>query len=228
MLYINSLSELKLIDKINYEKIISVELEKKDLENISEKIYEFINLKLLNLSGNLITTISPKIKNLEKLEEIYLDRNNISILPEEFGELKKLKKVILSNNKIKILPDNFYNLENLELLNLSCNSLEILSDDISKLSKLEYLYLRENKLNYIPKYLSKIKVVKIFYNSYDNMDNLSFDCEYLQVEGLDKPLLNLPIGVQEIRLYLPKIKMKDIKVPFGCKLYEDDILKDNY
>ena len=57
------------------------------------------------------------------------------------------------------------------------------------------------------------------------MDNLSFDSEYLQIEGLNKPLLNLPIGVQEIRLYLPKIKVKDLKVPFGCNVYEDDVLK---
>ena len=57
------------------------------------------------------------------------------------------------------------------------------------------------------------------------MDNLSCDCEYLQVEGLEKPLINLPTSIQEIRLYLPKIKLRDIKVPFGCKVYEDDILK---
>lgn len=226
MLYINSLSELKLIDYINYEKISSVEIEKRDLETIPDKIYEFKNLKLLNLSGNLITSISPKIKNLINLEEIYLDRNLIEELPEEIGELKKLNKLILSNNNIKRLPDSFYNLENLEILNLSCNELYYLSDDISKMTKLEYIYLRNNKLRYIPRYLSQIKVVKLFYNSYENMDNLSFDCEYLQIENLDKPLLNLPIGIQEIRLYLPKIKK--IKVPFGCKLYEDDILQNNY
>ena len=219
------MSELRLIDYKNYEKILGVDIEKRDLEFIPEKLFEFTNLKILNLSGNLIKIISPKIKNLINLEEIYLDSNFIYDLPEEIGELKKLKKLILSNNKIKELPQHFYNLENLEILNLSCNSLHSLSDDLSKMKKLEYVYLRNNKLTYIPKYLSQIKVVKIFYNSYENMDNLSFDCEYLQIEDLNKPLLNLPIGVQEIRLYLPKIKINDIKVPYGCKIYEDDILK---
>jgi len=106
-MFISSLSELKLIDKQNYDKIISVELERKDLKEIPVKIYEFTNLKLLNLSANLITNISEKINNLQHLDELYLDRNSIEILPEEIGELKKLKKLILSNNKIKSLPDKF-------------------------------------------------------------------------------------------------------------------------
>lgn len=225
MLEITNISDLKLLDPKNYEKIINVELEKRDLKQVPEKIFEFTHLKILNLCSNLIKTIPKEISKLTNLEELYLDRNLICELPEEIGNLKKLKKIILSNNKLKSLPNNFYDLQNLEIINLSLNELELISDDISKLEKLDYLYLRNNKLKYIPKHLSKIKVIKLFLNSYENMDNLSYDCEYLHIENLDKPLLNLPVNVQEIRLYLPKINIKDIKVPFGCKVYEDDMLK---
>jgi len=224
MIDIKTLTELKYLDSKLYDKVLIIEISKKDIKEIPEKIFECINLKKLNLSSNLIKTIPKEIENLIYLEELYLDRNLITELPEEIGNLKNLKKIILSNNKIKNLPNNFYNLENLEILNLMCNELEYISDDINKLKKLEYLYLRNNKLRYIPKDISKIKVIKLFNDSYDNLDNLSLDCEYLHIENLEKELTNLPFGIQEIRLYLPKIKIKNIKLPFSCKLYEDDIL----
>jgi leucine-rich repeat protein SHOC2 len=226
MIDINNMNQLKCIDSRLYDKILKVHLDKRDLEYIPEIIFKFTNLQVLNLSSNLIKIIPNNIGDLVNLQELYLDRNHISEIPEEIGKLCKLRKVILSNNKIKYLPNSFYNLENLEILNISCNHLGLLSDDISKLEKLEYLYLRNNRLRYIPKDIAKIKVTKIFYDSYENLNNLSYECEYLQIENLDKPLTNLPINIQELRLYLPKLKLTEIKLPFGCKLYEDDILRN--
>ena len=225
MLDIDNMNQLKSMDSRLCDKILKVHLDKRDLEYIPDKIFEFTNLQVLNLSSNLIKEIPKNIGNLKNLQELYLDRNSITELPEEIGNLKKLKKIIISNNKITKLPDNFYNLENLEIFNISCNHLEMVSDDIKKLDKLEYLYLRNNKLRYIPREISKIKVVKIFSDSYENLNNLSYECEYLQIENLDKPLTNLPTNIQELRLYLPKLKLSEIKLPFGCKLYEDDILR---
>lgn len=226
MLDINNMDDLKYTNSNLYDKILEVHLDKRDIEEIPDKIFYMTNLRILNLSSNLIKNISCKIGKLVNLEELYLDRNHITELPEEIGNLKKLKKIILSNNIIKTLPKNFYNLENLEILNITCNQLEMITDDITKLKNLDYIYLRSNKLRYIPKEISKIKVVKIFSDSYENFDNLSYECEYLHIENLDKPLNNLPINIQELRLYLPKMKLTDIKLPFGCKLYEDDILRE--
>lgn len=226
MLDTNNMDEIKNADNNIYDKVFEVHLDKKDIERIPDKIFSMTTIRILNLSSNLITSIPSKIGNLINLEELYLDKNNITELPEEIGNLKKLRKIILSNNKIKNLPNNFYNLENLEIFNITCNHLEMISDDIVKLKKLEYIYLRKNKLRYIPKHISKIKVAKIYSDSYENFDNLSYKCEYLHIENLDKPLTNLPINIQELRLYLPKMKITDIKLPFGCKLYEDDILRN--
>jgi Leucine-rich repeat (LRR) protein len=226
MITIKSITELKYLDAKNYCKVLRVELDKLDLVEIPEKIYELTNLKVLILSSNLLTTISSKISKLTKLEELYLHRNRIEELPNEIGELKKLEKLILSENKIKRLPANFYNLSNLEILNIICNQLEVISDDIVKMTKLEYLYLRSNKLKYISKEVGKIKVAVICQDSYDNMNNLSENCEYLQISELRQPLKNLPINLKEIRLFLPL--RVDIKLPFDCKLYIDDALKENY
>ena len=89
------------------------------------------------------------------------------------------------------------------------------------MTKLEYIYLRANKLNYISKELSKVKELSIYTDSYANLNNLSGECEYLQINGLKQPLKNLPVTIKEIRLYEPIIK--DIKIPYGCSLYIDNI-----
>jgi len=224
MIDVKSLKELKYINAQLYSRVLRVELNKLDLETIPEKIFEFCNLKMLSLSSNLITKIPSQISNLKKLEELYLDRNKITELPEEIGDLPKLKKLILSNNKIRLLPNNFYNLTNLEILNFITNELEEITDDIGKLTKLEYLYLRSNKLRYISRHVAKIKDVHVYTDSYENMDNLSMDCDYLQINGLSQSLRNLPLAMKEIRLYLPA--KVDIKIPFGCKLWVDDNLQN--
>jgi Leucine-rich repeat (LRR) protein len=225
MINIRSMNDLKRLEAKNYSKVVRVELDKLDLVEVPEKIYEFINLKILILSSNLLTVVSNRISNLVKLEEIYLNRNLLTELPEEIGELKKLRKLILAENKIKRLPCNFYNLENLEILNIISNQLEIISDDILKMKKLDYLYLRSNKLKYISKEIAKIKEVSIYPDSYDNMNNLAENCEYLRINKLKEPLQNIPVGVKEIRLFLP-IKV-EIKLPFDCKLYIDDVLTEH-
>jgi Leucine-rich repeat (LRR) protein len=222
MIFIKSINELRRLDIRNYEKVLKVELDRLDLLEIPEKIFELFNLKFLNLSSNLLTSVSGNISKLTKLEEIYLNKNKLTELPNEMGELKNLRKIILSNNKIKKFPDNFYNLINLEIINIISNELEIISDDIYKLTNLEYLYLRSNQLKFISKAVSKIKDVSIYPDSYENMNNLAENCEYLQINRLKEPLKNLPITIKEIRLFLPT--KVDVKLPFDCKLYIDDVL----
>lgn len=225
MIDIKSLSELRLVNSRIFDRVLRVELNKLDLLVIPEKIFEFRNMKLLSLSSNLLTKIPDKISKLVNLEELYLDRNKLTELPDEIGELSKLRKLILSNNKIRNFPENFYKLSNLEILNIVSNELEQITDDVGKMVKLEYLYLRSNKLKYISKNLGKIKEVSIYTDSYDNINNLSEDSEYLQINGLRQSLTNLPVTIKEIRLYLPT--RVDIKRPFDCALYVDDKLVEN-
>jgi Leucine-rich repeat (LRR) protein len=219
------INTLYLLDNINindYMCVINVDLTGYEFEKIPNTIFNFNNLQLLQLSNVFLNKVSKKIGLLSNLEELYLTRNKIKELPEEIGNLKKLRVCILSNNQITNLPKNFYNLCNLELLNLSMNHLEIINDDIEKLKKLDFLYLRNNKLKYIPKSIKYIKTIHIFDNSYENINNLSFECEYLQINNLNIELKNLPSSIKEIRLYLP---MKiDITLPFDCKLFIDDFV----
>ena len=92
MIHINNIHQIKNEDNIIYDKILEVHLDKEDLEMIPDKIFEFTNLHVLNLSNNLIKTIPNKIGNLINLQELYLDNNMISDIPEEIGNLKTTRK----------------------------------------------------------------------------------------------------------------------------------------
>ena len=59
-----------------------------------------------------------------------------------------------------------------------------------------------------------------------NLDNLDSDCEFLILNYLEVPLRNLPISLKEIWLFCPEIDIGQHKIPFGCKLYVDDELKN--
>ena len=106
---------------------------------------------------------------------------------------------MLNDNLIEYVPDLLYNLTNLEL------------------------HLENNKLHYLSKKILNIKKSCISANSYYNLNDLPNNTEYLQINELDVPLLNLPCNLKEIRLYDP-IKV-NIKVPFGCSLFINDFMK---
>ena len=61
--------------------------------------------------------------------------------------------------------------------------------------------------------------------AYD-INNLDPECEILFLNNLGVPLTNLPINLKGIWLVFPKIRMEQIKIPFGCKVYVNDALKN--
>ena len=48
---------------------------------------------------------------------------------------------------------------------------------------------------FVSKEVSQIKEVSIYHDSYDNMNNLAENCEYLRINKLKEPLKNLPVWV---------------------------------
>lgn len=224
-IFINNIYELNILEEIDYSKVKKITITNLKIDHIPSKIFNLTNLILLNMSHCAIHTISNDISKLVNLQELYLNNNKIKEIPDKIGELKMLKKIILCNNNIKRLPNNFFNLSNLEILNITSNHLVCIPDNVKHLINLKHLYLRSNKLKYISKYVDNIKDVRIFTDSYDNIDNLDYDCEYLRIEKLNKSLKNIPVTVKEIKLILPfKI---DIRLPFDCKLYIDDSLVEH-
>lgn len=128
----------------------------------------------------------------------------------------------MRNNEITELPESIGNITSLQFIELRLNKIKTIPKSIGKLVDVN-INLSHNKLTYLQLDIKNVKKIYIFPSSYDDFDKLSNDCEYLQVEKLNVPLKNLPLTIKEIRLTKIRVKIIDIKVPFGCQVFIDNI-----
>ena len=194
-----------------------------DKKSTLNQIKKCRELKTLLLDFNNLTDIPCDIFSLLKLEKLSLANNSLTSIPEYIGHLTNLKELYLQSNLLTSIPNSICNLKNLRLLHLADNKITSLPKYLDKLTQLEEISIISNRLTSIPKNISTNKLWLFVMSSYQ-INNLSLDCEYLTIYYLDRKLDNLPIGLKELRLYSP-IYRSNIKLPFGCCLYIDDILQ---
>ena len=53
-----------------------------------------------------------------QLTILRLDHNELTTLPNDIGELKMLEELSFSNNKVVKFPESFWKLQSLQLLNM--------------------------------------------------------------------------------------------------------------
>ncbi len=122
----------------------------------------------LDLNGRDITFIPPCIGELKNLEELNLSENRINRLPDGISKLSKLKKLFLSSNNLKSLPISLLKIKNLSILHLSNNQIKSLPRKVSKLINLVELIVSSNYLGSIPKEMLKMENLRLLdlrYNS---------------------------------------------------------------
>jgi len=91
------------------------------LKKLPGSIDKLTELKELDLSHNLLTNIPESITNLKKLRKLNLENNNLEYLPVLIGNLAKLKELNLNNNNLAYLPPSIIHLENLKKIDLRGN-----------------------------------------------------------------------------------------------------------
>ena len=109
-------------------------------------MYKLQHLKMLNLSGNKLTSLPSDIGVLLQLQKLDVSFNMISTFPSSFGSLKSLLQLNLSNNNFSILDPSFLSLTQLTHLNLSNNLVVNLPYEVSHLGRLKQLDLSSNSL----------------------------------------------------------------------------------
>ena len=120
------------------------------LKKCPEFVFQRVNLRLLQLSGNDIREMPPDIVNLQHLIVLKLDGNMLKALPMQLQDLCNLQVLDVSNNKLSqiemgVLPPSLLQ------ANFSRNRLSSLPtvDWSSALPKLELFYLQKNQLKSI-------------------------------------------------------------------------------
>ncbi|XP_076161964.1 leucine-rich repeat 47 isoform X2 [Ptiloglossa arizonensis] len=81
------------------------------------------NLKLLDISNNLLTRLPEQIGKLNALVNLKASKNMLSCLPQSIGKLSNLKYLDVSKNNLKYMPGSIRNL-GLILLDISENEFQ--------------------------------------------------------------------------------------------------------
>ena len=150
-----------------------------DMQQLSQRLAEISNVKILDIANNELTklpseigkldqlevmiasankldTIPSEIENLHELKRLDLQNNRLSELAPEIGNLKELRSLDLENNKLRELPPAIGNLETLVRLDLKNNKLEELPPEIGQLDKLKSLTIDNNSLTELPAEITKL------------------------------------------------------------------------
>ncbi|HEX2901786.1 MAG TPA: leucine-rich repeat domain-containing protein [Bacteroidia bacterium] len=149
------------------------------LTDFPMEVFQLVNLRVLDLSQNLLRRLPEGIADLERLEVLNLRNNQLREIPAEIGQLQRLQRLDLDENQLAALPQELASCEALRVLRLNDNSfgtwpgqalsirLESLTlgynqftalpDTIRHLASLSYLDVRHNRLRTLPDGLALIE-----------------------------------------------------------------------
>lgn len=158
-------------------------------------VWQFTNLKMLELGSNRIRSVPAEISGLINLEELWLGKNKIASMilpplpalrhlslqnnrleqwePAFFQNLSQLTHLYLGHNNLPDLPAEFALLTNLVEVDLVRNAITKIKA-IPELEKLEELWMNDNKIEDLLEIanLSAFKSLKTIYLERNPMQDL--------------------------------------------------------
>jgi Leucine-rich repeat (LRR) protein len=144
---------------------------------------QFINLKTLEIQGNLTTCdlddfeLPEEIAGLKKLKKIWLLNLPFKTFPEWITGMKSLKYLMIRGNDIDTIPESIYQLDNLKTLRVENCKLNNLPSTLNQMHKLRFLGLSDTELtdlnpNLFPKNLKEINLAGSRRFKDDDLGNL--------------------------------------------------------
>ncbi len=117
---------------------------------LPESLTELIELRSLDLNGNLLTTLPESLEKLTQLQELNLSHNRLTTIPTSIRKLKHLQRLDLESNQLTSIPEWLGELTQLKILNLGGNRLKSLPETLGKFGQLSSLILGGNQLTDLP------------------------------------------------------------------------------
>ena len=117
-------------------KITSLNLVGNRVSVLPDSLGNFINLKVLDISGNGLAYITPRIGDLRQLRSFVAKNNNLEDLPKEFSHLLSLEHLNLSGNRFESFFPQMFELVSLKSLLFGGNRVDVIPQDIQNLQRL--------------------------------------------------------------------------------------------
>jgi len=138
-------SALKEPEKVIFLKINAYETR---ITKIPKEVFQFPNLKEIDLTDQNISTIPNEISQANNLEILNLLGNNIHEIPIQLCECKKLRELRIGGD-IKRFPECIKTMKSLKHLSIESNSVNQLMDELLTFKNLEtaHFYLKDGILN---------------------------------------------------------------------------------
>jgi GTPase SAR1 family protein len=127
------------LDNVKYHGWQVLDLKNCSLDKFPEEIFQYTDLKTINLSNdsfctndmkNKIRTVPRGISKLKNLTKLNISNNNVYEISEEIVKLKSLKHLDLSKNKLIHLSEKIANMPSLQELSLEENPFDLLPPEI--------------------------------------------------------------------------------------------------
>jgi Leucine-rich repeat (LRR) protein len=179
------------------------------------------HLEALGITTKGIRIIPEYIKHLQNITELWLMNGDLEEFPLAVCQLNKLTYLDLSFNKINKIPAGACaQMNKLRILSMEDCGLTCLPEDFHQMGNLEELKLLHNKLSHLCdgfKNMTKLRVVRLFYNSFDCIeDEFLFDTlvniETLALSGTN--MKSLPGGIGQM-VKLKWIQLSDNKLEYS-------------
>lgn len=165
------------IDNINFTTLMYLEQyhpTRTMLYDFPIELCKLVKLKELYLVGNRLQILPPEINNLTNLKILNVSFNLLNEI-SPLTNLKKLKYIHLAHNDLKTLPQ--LNSLKLESIVISGNEIETLRDTIGQFTNLNYLDISNNKISNFPTTITELKKLNNIHASNNNISSMVEICE---------------------------------------------------
>lgn len=137
------------------------------------------NLREIYLDDCAIEVLDDNCASLINLEVLSLSGNNLTSIPEWISKLTKLRALDLGNNKLESFPQEIKELSNLEYVSVAYNDIDILPEWINDFKKLTTLVMDNTKYSASStesiKFINQHTIVSCNYNPGIYQSYLIFD-----------------------------------------------------
>lgn len=123
------------------DSVYRLDLSRASLKAVPSEIFQFKNLRELDLSKNKLAELPSKFI-FEKLEVLHLTKNKFKDFPQVICKNKGLKQLFLGKNHLSEIPECIGELSELIIFDIWFNTVSIIPDSITQLRKLKSFDLR--------------------------------------------------------------------------------------